>query len=1195
MAETGRQPTHRSSGTRRTTLGLVTANIHLGVGATLYSGVLAAAERHDVNLVCFPGGPLRPGGAPRNAVYELVGPERLDGVICWTSTLGLPAAGDRAERLARRLSRLPVVSLQRALADHETLLLDSDAGMREAVGHLVEVHGRRRPACLRGPLANPVSLGRYRAYTAALTRYRIPRDRTLVSASADFSGGAGASAMRVLLDVRGLRPGRDFDAVVACSDILAAGALRLLRERGVRVPEDVAVVSFNDSPEARLTDPPLTSVALPFAELGELAVETLLARLRGTRPPPRRAVAGALVVRRSCGCPSPLVRQGAPPVAAPAPADDTPSPEWLRRPFARLPHDGAALCRAFAADLPDPGRGGTAPGDPAAPGGAFLDLLERLLGTRVHHRDEAAAWDHALLRLRDEVSRALPVAARPAAERLLGQARLMVADTARRLLERERWAEEQETRCLRELGTALTTALDVGTLVDTLARRLPGTGVPGCRLVLHDPGDPGNADAPSPLVRLALPRADRTRPGTAATGPADGSPYSAPYPATRLLPDDALPTDRRFTLVVEPLHVGDEQLGFALFDGGRPRDAARLGARYRALGDQLGAALKGIRLFDEVRRARDAAEQASRLRTRLLDNATDDLRTPVEAILRHTAADADVPPRVALRRVHRDAARLKRLIDDLLDLSRAETDALGLTRRMLDPRPVLHEAFHTVAAGRTGTDGWRLRLPRRLPAVHADAARLRQILVNLLAVAAGRAPAGRRVTLTAQVRPPALDILVTCPGLTFPPQDAAHVFQPFASGEPGMRLGLAVARRLAVLHGGALGYEHGLGTGGFRLLLPLPAPAEQAGPRPASPRQPSAGTRGTLLLASAGTPAPEVVAVARRQRLRLRRLHPDDDVASVLAELGPAGPAAVAWDAAQALPHEWSALHRLHDHPAVRHTPFLLYGPVAGEDLAHALHALRPPELAAPVVVVDASADHRERLRRLAATVLPGRTVRTAADGTAALALLAEEAPALLVVSRVLPDMDGFDIVEKLAEQAVERRGAPPDGAAPGRPVTPVLMLSDRGFTAGDVRRAEPHPHLVMLGRDILTEDETTELLAAMLRRASDGTPRSPAPVRLALAYLEQRYRHRLTRWQVAQAAGVSEDHLSRLFHREFGLTLWEYLTRLRIARAKERLRHSDESVQAVARAVGFHDRAYFSRVFRRLTGVAPRAYRAAG
>ncbi|MEU8351328.1 substrate-binding domain-containing protein, partial [Streptomyces sp. NPDC048845] len=563
----------------RPTLGLVTANIHLGVGATLWSGVLAAAERNDVNLVCLPGGPLRPGGAPRNALYELIGADRLDGVICWTSTLGLPAASDRADRLAGRLRQLPVVSLNRGLDGHETLLLDSHAGMRQAVGHLVGTHGRRRLACIRGPLANPVSLDRYRAYTHALTRHRIPVDRSLVTAALDFGSGAGASAMRVLLDIRGLVPGRDFDAVVACSDVLAADALRFLTGRGIRVPEDVAVISFNDSLEARLSDPPLTSVALPFAELGSLAVDTLLARLRGTRPPARSVVAGTLVTRRSCGCHSSLVAQGAP--DAPGPAEEPAAGavpaggEGWARAFAALPRSGPQLAAAFAADLAGPGAGG-----------AFLGTVERLIGNSLHTREDATLWDAALLGVRGEVVPQLPVENRQHAERLLGQARLTVADKSHRLLEYERWAEEQESRRLRELGTTLTTATDMDALTGALSRHLPGTGVAGCRLALYeDGGAEGTA-------RPVLTREEQRAPGG----------RGAPYRAGLLLPDALLPPpDRRFTLVAEPLHIGDEQLGFALFDAGPGQGAAHRGGLYRALGDQISAALKGIRLFDEVR------------------------------------------------------------------------------------------------------------------------------------------------------------------------------------------------------------------------------------------------------------------------------------------------------------------------------------------------------------------------------------------------------------------------------------------------------------------------------------------------------------------------------------------------------------------------------------------------------------------
>ncbi|MEU3554774.1 substrate-binding domain-containing protein, partial [Streptomyces fragilis] len=1081
---------------RRPTLALVTDNIHLGVGATLWAGAVAAAERGDANLVALPGGALRPG-SPRNALYDLIAPDRLDGVVCWTSTLNLPAVGEGARWLLRRLRPLPVVSLNQGLEGHEALLLDGDAGMREAVGHLVEDHGRRRPACVRGPLTNPVSFDRYRAYTHALARHRIPLDHALVTEAADFGGGAGARAMRVLLDIRRLRPGRDFDAVVACSDVLAADVLRCLTGRGIRVPEDVAVVGFNDSVEARLTDPPLTSVSLPFTELGSLAVETLLARLRGTPPPVRTAVPGALVTRRSCGCHSPLVVQGAvdaAATAAAAAAEGPPGAGVSGDPFGDCPGNAAELDAAFHADV------AATPGFEAP--GAFLPLLEAVLARAVGDADDARAWDAALLRARRLALPRLPDDARGCGERLLGQARLMVADKSRRLLEYARWADEQEARRLRELGTALTTATDTDALTGVLAERLPAMGVRGCRLVLYENGDGTGAVRPVPTREeraatvtgrppstgphpgepptgaashtgashaaephtgasgTAEPRtrashagashtaephtgpphtgtsshaaephtaaSDTAEPRTAASdtggphtgtpvgtsrtaGPHTGAPYAgashaarprteasqrarahaeqprsgatppgernagepsvtepdtaqaftraprtaedhtaqagvgephaqvphtanapaaeprrggppagepgtggrsgrgqrseeppagdtrtregatgvpqagerygagpgtgearsgepcggggqgdevavaAPGPAAGALRYAPVPPpgeDRRFTLVAEPLHLGAERLGFALFDAGSREGAATRGALYRALGDQVSAALKGIRLLDEVQRARDAAERASRLKTRLLDNATDELRTPVEEILRRTAAGAPAgaDPSEVLRTVHADADRLLGIVDDLLDLSRSEIDALDLSRQLLDPRPLLAEAFAEVAGGGPGPSRTPvrtahaartavpppagLRLPRRLPAICADPARLRQILVALLTAAAGPPGGAAGVALSAQVRPPVLRVRVEGPGLAVSREDAERLLEPFASAAPGTRLGPAVARRLAVLHGGSVSLCEASGRSGFRLELPLPTPADAPCPVP---------------------------------------------------------------------------------------------------------------------------------------------------------------------------------------------------------------------------------------------------------------------------------------------------------------------------------------------------------------------------
>ncbi|URN11418.1 helix-turn-helix transcriptional regulator [Streptomyces radiopugnans] len=159
--------------------------------------------------------------------------------------------------------------------------------------------------------------------------------------------------------------------------------------------------------------------------------------------------------------------------------------------------------------------------------------------------------------------------------------------------------------------------------------------------------------------------------------------------------------------------------------------------------------------------------------------------------------------------------------------------------------------------------------------------------------------------------------------------------------------------------------------------------------------------------------------------------------------------------------------------------------------------------------------------------------------------------------------------------RGLHRRRRTPRGAAPGHGVPGPRHPHGRGDRGPAGRHGTPRRTAV-----------------PVLPLITPQPSRTRAPVRSALVYLEQHYRHRISRWQVARAAGVSEDHLSLLFHRELGVPLWEYLTRLRVQRAKERLRHSGDSVQTVARAVGFHDRAYFSRVFRKVTGVAPHAYR---
>jgi LacI family transcriptional regulator len=166
-------------------------------------------------------------------------------------------------------------------------------GAQQAVEHLARL-GRRRIATITGRLDICSGHDRLQGYRAALEHVGLPIDPALI-AEGDFSEDSGYRAMQRLL---GARP----DAVFAASDRMALGALNALREAGRRVPDDVALVGFDDLPITALEAPQLTTVHQPVTRLGHLAAEGLIGLLEGTITPPYQVVLPTeLVIRQSCG------------------------------------------------------------------------------------------------------------------------------------------------------------------------------------------------------------------------------------------------------------------------------------------------------------------------------------------------------------------------------------------------------------------------------------------------------------------------------------------------------------------------------------------------------------------------------------------------------------------------------------------------------------------------------------------------------------------------------------------------------------------------------------------------------------------------------------------------------------------------------------------------------------------------------
>lgn len=171
--------------------------------------------------------------------------------------------------------------------------VDNCNGAYHAVVHLIGLR-RKRIGTITGPMNMGASKDRFSGYRNALADANIPYDADLVY-EGNFEEVSGYQGTLALLQ-------QDVDAIFAASDMMALGALRALSERNVKVPDDVAVVGFDDMPFASHTKPALTTVHQPIAELGADAARTLIRLVERQLVEPYQVIFPAyLIVRESCG------------------------------------------------------------------------------------------------------------------------------------------------------------------------------------------------------------------------------------------------------------------------------------------------------------------------------------------------------------------------------------------------------------------------------------------------------------------------------------------------------------------------------------------------------------------------------------------------------------------------------------------------------------------------------------------------------------------------------------------------------------------------------------------------------------------------------------------------------------------------------------------------------------------------------
>jgi signal transduction histidine kinase/AraC-like DNA-binding protein/ActR/RegA family two-component response regulator len=1069
-----------------------------------------------------------------------------------------------------------------------TIVADNRSGVLEAMQHLVE-HGHQRIAFIAGsPEDMEGDTGeRLHAYHEAVARHGLLVDPNLV-AWGRHRYDVGRLAMHKLL-----ASGTSFTAVQASNDESALGAMQALREAGHRVPQDVALVGFDDRPESAVQQPSLSSVRIPLRQMGYRAVESLFRYLTGqARTIESARIAACLVPRESCGCGQPALRVADSGTVAPRTElpDRTPDREQLAQVMAAsvltetqcLP---AAEIEASCRRLVDALHASLEQGEAAA----FQATLEVILCNVEASGDEVYAWQAALSTL-GAAFEGLPLA-----HDWLDQARITINVSTLRQFRQHSVDHRWTLNRLGVLTARLLAAVDETQLYEVLAQHLPAMDIHTAWLALFD------AEGDDPVAWTTLRDLTSLEQG--------GERNVLQFTSRDFPPAGLLPADQPFSLALFPLTGPRGQLGYVAFD------TAHLDL-YGAITQELASALKGAQLYREATEGRRLAEEANELKSRFLSMVSHELRTPLNlmvglsGILLQESDESDLPLPDSYRRdveqIHANAQHLGGLIGDVLDLASSDAGELRLANEFVD----LSAALSSVAeSGRQLAHnkglGWHTNMPDSGPWVWGDRTRLRQIVLNLVNNAVKFTAQGQ-VSLSVDSGPDSVTVTVRDTGMGIPHEEQSSIFDEFrrsersmARGHGGLGLGLAICRRLVEMHGGTIGVQSSGQEGAgsiFRFTLPTVLPPATRVQRP-----------------EIRPLTQESVLVLTNREGGGQRLHEHlvergfdvqtaftDETPDWLSGLVASPPGTVVVDVTATPHHGWDVLKAIKGHPKTRHLPVLFFSlSLEGGAVLEFDYLTKPIELAdltraldqswlAPdadhdvkrILVVDDDRNTLEMHARIVQAHSPSHQVLRARNGLEALDLLQREHVDLVLLDLMMPELDGFGVLEAMRENEATSK-------------IPVIVLTGQVLTERDMARLNRGVAMV-LSKGLFSPEETLAHVDTTLERNRRLSVEAQRLVRQAMAYIHEHYAEPVSRAELARHVALSEDYLTACFRKELGVTPIAYLNRYRVHQARQLLTDTSKSITEIALEVGFSDSGYFSRVFRREVGVSPEAYRQA-
>ncbi|MBY9005436.1 MAG: substrate-binding domain-containing protein [Candidatus Lokiarchaeota archaeon] len=642
---------------KRFTIGCFLGRVEEDYQHQVNKGISDFCKENDINLVYYSGRPL---GIPNefealcNILFDFINVERIDGLIVFSGALCQFSTRERLEEILRKIN-LPKVSVSMLLENIPSIIIDNEKGMYKAVEHLIKIHNYKKIAFIKGPNGHPEAEERFLGYKKALNDNKIPLNQDLLI-SGDFLESSGTRAIHILFKERKVF----VDAIIAANDDMAMGASTELDNFQKFIPNNIAVVGFDDLPKSKLINPPLTTVHQPLYEIGKKAAKTLIQILNKIPVKEEIILPTKLIIRRSCGCFSEIFNNSTLENIYSVNSSDLNFPKKEDVISIMQKSLGSykelieikvleELYSNFQLNLKE--------GDTQS----FLIELEKNLKISSLKNDDLDYWNDVISEMRKIyipyilTNKELLVSV----ENLFHKSRILIGETEKRIQTYKNYFDDRRNLSFLGCVEDFHLAHKIPRLIKIITQNIKYLGLRSCYLSLfEDPSDPYKNS------KILLAFDDR--------GIIDLDKNEKVFPTSLLVPNKIIPSNRRYEWIIESLrsHEG-KQYGFVILEPIEREDI-----KFGRISFHLSASLEESYLFEEREELLNELEKINENLEEFNFIVSHDLKTPLTATigflnlyLNKYNSELNSNAKELIDYAINNSYQMNRLIDDLLKYS----------------------------------------------------------------------------------------------------------------------------------------------------------------------------------------------------------------------------------------------------------------------------------------------------------------------------------------------------------------------------------------------------------------------------------------------------------------------------------------------------------------------------------------------